>query len=147
MMQWQAFDRPLLNKAGFDDSFFPFDRQILPMEVKYIPAQSQGFFFVGCKDKVNKHTDGELLKPYSAMLVVRNDGLIAKPTACGKNKLQPQIPGTIIVLNISAYHHAIRDSRMPQKGSGLWVAIACDFDRKPERTVVEDKFRTLLLKG
>jgi hypothetical protein len=60
------------------------------------------------------------------------DGLIAKPTACAKNKLQSQIPGTIIVLNISAYHHCIRDSRIPQKRSALWIALACDFDHEPK---------------
>ena len=51
----------------------------------------------------------------------------------------------LIELNISAYHHCIRDSRIAQRGSGLWVAIACDFDLKPERAVVEDKFRAMLL--
>ena len=144
-MQWQAFSQTLLNKAGFNDTFFPFDRPCLPMEVKYISSNVEGFFFVGCKTKVRRHTDGKLLKPYSAMLILRNDGLIAKPTACGKNQLNPQIPGTIIVLNISAYHHCIRDSRLPQKESGLWVAIACEFDHPPQQALVEDKFRTLLV--
>ncbi len=144
-MQWQAFSPDLLKTIGFNENFFPFDRQILPSEVKYIPSQFKGFFYVGCKDKVGKHTDGELLNPYSAMLIVRNDGLIAKAATCGKNKLQSQVPGTIVVLNISTYHHCIRDSRMSQKVSGLWIALSCDFDRKPERAVVEDKFRTLLL--
>jgi hypothetical protein len=147
MMQWQAFNQTLLNSLGFNDNFFPFDRPILPMEVKFIPSQFKGLFYVGCKDKVNKHTDGELLNPYLAMLIVRDNGLIAKSTACGKNKLQPQIPGTIIVLNIFAYHHCIRDLRILRKRSALWIALACDFDRLPEQATVEDKFRELLFNG
>ena len=146
-MQCKSFSSEFIEKSGFGSDFFPFDNELLEGEVKYICSGQKRLFFIGCRTGVPRHTDGKLNPPYSALLILRNDGLIAKPCRIGKNKLEPQTPGTIILLNIHQYHHCISDSRItPKSHAKLWIALARDYDKKPSLLEVEETFRIALLK-
>ena len=134
-MQWKLFEGDLLGKLGYTNETLP---------VNYYGANNdlidvwsvayKDMFYIGCKG-APKHTD-EGFPPYSALLVLKNDGLIAKPCYIPKHKLEPQTVGTVLILNISKYHHCIKDPKLPQHPDNTWVALGKDFKTKPTKEEV-----------
>ncbi|MEA5537099.1 hypothetical protein [Crocosphaera sp. XPORK-15E] len=141
--QWTAFSPEFLKSAGFDLDFYPFAREMTFGKVE--ETAMYDYLYLGCSG-IKKHKDGKFNLPYSTFLVLRNDGLIAKPYHLPKNQLEPQIPGTILVMNIHKFHHLIRDQRISNTtNSRVWISLCLEFNLIPTRQKIEDKFRQFLI--
>jgi hypothetical protein len=82
-------------------------------------------YFIGTSGAAS-HTDDEFAQ-YAYHLVLVNTGLVAKGVN-QQNNFEPQVPGTIIVLNNWEWHHAIKDSRIGTSEDPIWVSICFDSD-------------------
>ena len=141
MKQWIAFSHQYLLDHGIPEDFQPFGNAVMQVEcVGYESAVGQAYF-LGTRG-VRSHKDGVASDRYRALLVVRNDGLIAKRSSVGKNSLPPQCRGTIAILDVLSLHHCIPDNRIETDQSlKLWIAIAIDYPRSPSQYEVEDDYR------
>lgn len=146
-MQWQAFDRVFLDKCGVPT--YPFDRQPIGEEVLYQHSGYGKFCYIACTG-IYTHSDSDFHFPYSAFLVISNCGLIAKPSHIPKSRLEPQYPGTILILDVRKKHHLVSDKRISRqcsqqaKLSPMWVAVRLECEQKPDQVEIESKFRKFL---
>lgn len=150
MKQWQPFNQEFLQKKGFDEDFYPFGYSLQKYKVcsKHYTGDSllpmgQRLVFIGCK-QARKHTDGVNLPTWSAILILRNDGLIAKPFFKSRFNYEPQTPGTVIILNILKYHHCIPDCRVQKRDDSYWIGLSIEYNELPSRDRVETSFREIM---
>ena len=144
-MQWQAFTQDYLKECGLTVDACPIDRsRINHNQVKTHFAGVHQFCWLGC-GRVNRHVDGALVPRYTAILLIQNTGLIAKLCSHSKRDIAPQVPGTILVLDIHKYHHCIADKRIVGNArSPLLLAVDTPYQEKPQQQEVEEKFRNFL---
>lgn len=138
MKQWTLFTEEYVEKFKcIWEDFYMWENAVV---TDYIGNE---MFVIGCQNGVTTHTD-EDCPPYSTLLVLRNDGYIAKPSWKGKLHFEPQLAGTVILLNINKNHHCILDPRLPQNPDKKWIALGKDFEVKPSVNQVNQMFRDYL---
>lgn len=103
-------------------------------------AYRNDFYYIGCNG-IRKHADGEFNLPFTVFLIIRNDGLVAKPCH-EKAILFSQPVGSFLCLNIHRYHHVIYNrNRASEK---WWIAIAKDYEIMPTKDVAIKDFSEFL---
>jgi hypothetical protein len=143
-MQRQTFDQRYLSECGLTPDTCPLDRKIQRGEVKSQYTGIDNVCWLGCS-RVERHTDGYLLPRYTAILIIQNTGLIAKPCSLSKKDISPQFPGTVLILDIHRYHHCISDRRIAgSDNSPLLLAVDIAYQDKPQLQEVEERFRKFL---
>ena len=147
MKQWILFGSDYLKECGYSESFYPFSHDIQQYGITTSHAgfisSGEALLYIGCK-QARRHTDGLLNLPYVSILVLRNDGLIAKASRYGKRQWEPQVVGTVIVLNIHKLHHCIRDQRLPALKEGYWIGLLAEYAKKPCREKVDSLYRAFI---
>lgn len=146
LAQWKAFSPDYLIQAGFSGSFYPFRHPIIDKQLQNIHSSYENVAYIGVKT-MNKYKDSDFYDKYSAFLILRNDGFIVKGNSQSKIKYQPQLPGTIIIVNIHAIHHVIKDKRIvTSESSPCWIGACIEYSANPDYHQVEEIFRQFLTK-
>lgn len=139
MKQWTLFGSDYLKECSYSEDFYPFKHDIQQYGITTSHAgfvnSGEALLYIGCK-QARKHKDGLLNLPFVSILILRNDGLIAKASRYGKQQWEPQVVGTVIVLNIHKLHHCIKDQRLPALREGYWIGLLAEYAKKPTREQV-----------
>lgn len=148
MKQWQLFSSEFLSQHGYPADFFPFNREWL-QQFEIVSshagklAEGRTLCYIGCK-QARTHIDGSLNLPFVSILVLRNDGLIAKASRYGKQNWEPQVAGTVVLLNIHKLHHCIKDQRLPAVREGYWIGLLAEYAKKPSREKVNKVYEDFM---
>lgn len=118
--QWQQLKQPPPNADEYRETFDYICEGMVEVE----PSSIDGMYFISTGG-VSPHTDDDFPQ-YAYHLVLVNGGLIAKGEGQILTDLEPQPPGTILILDNWQPHHAIEDQRVGTVGHRLWVSICFD---------------------
>lgn len=155
--QWQEFGSrsELMYRAGIHQDFYPYSSPIPRLQLRSQRIETQGKLkqllegndlqYIACREQ-KKHRDSELFPQWSAFLILRNDGFIAKGSRQSRFDIAPQLPGCILVLDIHKEHHVIRDTRIDLYQPGYWLAAMVEFEQEdpPDRKLVVEIFTEFL---